>query len=135
MSDTLVWCSTLTVEDVERQAYGHHIRAEDHHQVARLIVKAERRLLQRVRSIPARLDDGRLSVETLNDVIADMVLRVVRNPAGISSEQAGEYSYRLNWSAASGRIHITREDLANLGIGTDTAPATIWSKPPAWRIR
>ena len=134
MRDTLVWCSTLTVDDVERQAYGHHIRTEDHHQVARLIVKAERRLLTRAKSIPQRINDGRLTVEELNDVLADIVLRVVKNPNGYTSEQAGEFSYRLNWSAASGRIHITKEDLQNLGIGESNTFQPIRSVVPERRI-
>lgn len=116
-------------------AYGMDIPDEFEQEVVALVVKAERRLLRRARSIPDRIKDGRLDVEDVADVVADMVLRVVKNPGGYSSEQAGEFSYRIDWGAASGRIHVTKEDLQNLGIGGSGAGLRpIRSSVPAWRL-
>lgn len=120
---------------VKSYAYGMDIPDEFEEEVVALIVKAERRLLRRASSIPKRIEDGRLSKEDVADVVADMVLRVVKNPGGYSSEQAGEFSYRIDWGAASGRIHVTKEDLQNLGLGASGATiGVVRSQPPAWRI-
>lgn len=120
---------------VRTYAYGMDIPDEFEQEVVALIVKAERRLLRRAPSIPSRIEDERLTKDDVADVVADMVLRVVKNPGGYSSEQAGEFSYRIDWGAASGRIHVTKEDLQNLGVAT-TAPkfGSIRSRVPRWRI-
>lgn len=125
-----------TPETLQAAAYGLDIPEAHREQVEALLAKAERRLINRVKHIPKRIDQGKLTAEEVADVVHDMVLRVVKNPGGYSSEQAGEFSYRLDWAAASGRIHITKEDLKNLGIGTNgPAVGVMWSKPSAWRIR
>lgn len=53
------------------------------------------------------------------DVQADMVARVLRNPEGVRTESDGQYSYQLDSRAASGRLELTDEDMATLGL-TDT---------------
>lgn len=124
-----------TVEMVRESAYGIDIPDEVNEEIAALIVKAERRLLARVKSIPVRIKDGRLSEEVVGDVVTDMVLRVVRNPEGMTSEQAEGFGYRVDWGAASGRIHVTKEDLLHLGIGArGHALGNIRVSTPSWRL-
>lgn len=125
-----------TPDDVRAVAYGLDIQQESDAEVQALINKAQRRLLNRAPGITRRLNDGQLTTAEVTDVIVDIVLRVVRNPVGVESEQAGEFSYRINWAAASGRIHITSEDLKNLGIGTGAGTSrSIRSSPSKWRLR
>ena len=122
-------------DGVRAQAYGVHLPESSDDQLTALILKAERRLLARAKSIPQRVEDGRLAVEDVADVVTDMVLRVVRNPGGYSSEGAGEFNYRIDWAAASGRIQVTREDLTNLGIGqSGPAIGSYRSNVPSWRL-
>ena len=124
-----------TVEMVRGSAYGVDIPSEAEEDITALIVKAERRLLARVKSIPARIKDGRLSEEVVGDVVTDMVLRVVRNPEGMTSETAEGFGYRVDWGAASGRIHVTKEDLLHLGVGASgVAVGSIRTKVPTWRL-
>ena len=49
-------------------------------------------------------------------VESDVVLRLLRNPEGIVGETDGNYSYQLNWANVTGRLTITDEEWALLGI-------------------
>ena len=44
------------------------------------------------------------------------MLRLVRNPDGYASETDGTYGYTFSREMASGRIEITREEWATLGV-------------------
>lgn len=58
--------------------------------------------------------------DTVRDVQAEMVARRLRNPSGMMKENDGEYSYELDRGVASGRLELTPEDLADLGLaGSD----------------
>lgn len=124
-----------TFEMVQDAGYGQDIPDEFKDSVEALIMKAERRLIKRVSSLRQRLADGRLDSITVADVVTDMVLRVIRNPDGFAAEQAEGFSYRTDWGAASGRLHVTKEDLLHLGIGAKTATVgTIRTHTPTWRL-
>lgn len=98
--------------DIRDAAYGLELPSAD--ALVRLIAKAEDRLLARVPTIPARVADGSLRVELVRGVVEDIVLRVVRNPDGHSSEQPGPFSFRLDRAVASGRVEVTPQDVATL---------------------
>lgn len=76
-----------------------------------------------------RLQSGTLSTTTYYAVVADIVLRVFRNPGGMESESEGGYSYRRNAVVASGNLWLTDRDKNRLlGIldGDRTAlPGTV----------
>lgn len=107
-----------------------HARAD----VEALAARAERRLHQRVPSLTRRLHEGTTDEDTVADVVTDMVLRVIRNPEGLTTETAEGFSYRTDWAAASGRLHVTREDITHLGIRPHPHIGTIHTTPPAWRL-
>lgn len=69
-----------------------------------------------VPDLDARLADGRTSAAAVRIVVVRMVLRVLRNPAGFKDEQAGDYGYSVDTAVASGRLFVTRDDLALLGV-------------------
>ena len=65
-------------------------------------------------------------------VIADAVLRVLRNPQGLASEGDGGYSYTTRATVASGNLWFTQDDIELLS-GTVTQvvmPGTIAARIP-----
>lgn len=75
--------------------------------------------------VAARLRSGALTEDLFKDVVARMVLRVLRNPEGYTSEQEGNYQYSLRAQVASGYLWFTLDDeldlvgaATNLTIGT-----------------
>lgn len=64
--------------------------------------------------IEARIASGRLDPDLFRDVVAEAVLRVVRNPEGFTTEQQGNYQYGLRASVASGLLMFTDDNLRDL---------------------
>lgn len=64
--------------------------------------------------VAARIRSGELPIELFKDVVANSVMRVVRNPHGYTSEQEGNYAYQLRYSVASGVLMFTDDDLIDL---------------------
>lgn len=57
--------------------------------------------------------------EAVKAVVAEMVARRLRNPKGLYTESDGDYSYSRDRSVASGRVEVTADDLAELGVIPD----------------
>jgi len=49
-------------------------------------------------------------------VLCNMVLRIVRNPTGASTQTAGPFSQTLDRQVAAGRLLLTRDDRLLLGL-------------------
>jgi hypothetical protein len=64
--------------------------------------------------IESRLASGLLSTRRFTRVVSDAVLRVVRNPRGLSSENEGGYGYAQRPDVASGNLWFTADDLESL---------------------
>jgi hypothetical protein len=79
-----------------------------------LIDKAERLVRDKVPTLDARITAGRLTDSTVGDVVVDMVVRLLRNPEGLSSESAGDYSYQRNAATGEGRLFLRPDELARL---------------------
>lgn len=82
-----------------------------------LLARARRMIERAAISCGTTIDA--LDAGAVIDVQADMVARVLRNPEGVRTESDGQYSYQLDSRAASGRLELTDEDMATLGL-TDT---------------
>ena len=54
---------------------------------------------------------GTVTAGNVVRVVAGMALRLLRNPEGYSSESIGSYSYQRDDLVASGRLHVTDEEL------------------------
>lgn len=96
------------------------------------IDEAVRELVNLIPSIPARVAAGTLDHEYVTDKIVGSVLRVVRNPEGLESEQEGDYSYKLRNIMASGDIWYTDKDLYQLGYvdpKKNGVPRTVYTQP------
>ena len=79
--------------------------------VNHLIDKAERIVGATVPNLSDRISAGLTTAELVGDVVAAMVVRVLRNPDGKRSETAGDYSYELDSAGgeASG-LHMSAAD-------------------------
>lgn len=76
-------------------------------------------------SITSRLSGGQLTVNLYKRVIANAVLRVLRNPEGYTSESEGGYSYGLRATVSSGDLWFTDDEIAMLsGAGDTLAPGS-----------
>lgn len=79
-----------------------------------LLDRAERILLARVPSIPARIADLSLNVETVIDVEAAMVERVLRNPEAKKQEAIDDYSWTRDTALSSGSLYVSDDEVARL---------------------
>jgi hypothetical protein len=76
--------------------------------------------------IESRISSGRLRPNSYKRIIANAVLRVVRNPEGYTSESEGGYSYGLRSTVSSGDLWFTDDEIATLsGVSKVTIPGTI----------
>ena len=91
----------------------------------RKVDEAVRLLLRKCPNLLERIDSGKLEKEFVEDTVAKAVLRVVRNPIGLTSESEGNYSYSLGNRVASGDIWYPDNELAALGCGDAGLPRTI----------
>jgi hypothetical protein len=77
-------------------------------------------------SIESRLTSGALPPGRYKRIIADAVLRVVRNPDGFTTEGDGTYSYGKRADVASGSLFFSPNDIAHLtGITGQSMPGTV----------
>lgn len=85
-----------------------------------------------------RLDAGTLTANLYKRVVADVVLRVVRNPDGFNAEAAGDANVSRNQLVASGDLWLSDRDVARLTgagptVGTiHTRPARLGCGPARW---
>lgn len=98
-----------TVEDVElRWNQAAPEASLDHIEV--LIDDAELLVLALVPDLADRVTEGQLSHGLVRYVVCSMVLRVLFNPKGFSSESAGDYSYQTNGTTGDRRMFITVDE-------------------------
>ncbi|MER5608343.1 hypothetical protein AB0F93_00105 [Micromonospora tulbaghiae] len=77
-----------------------------------LLRAASALLRQRVPSIDADVAAGRVDQEVVALTVAQMVLRVMRNPQGLRGETTGPFSRTYDTTAAAGLLVVTDYDLA-----------------------
>jgi Gp19/Gp15/Gp42-like protein len=107
-----------TVNDL-RDRYEQPIPDDDHTEtvLGNKLAQAERLITARLRQpIADAITAGRTTGEDVVDVLCDMVLRVVRNTAGVQAQTAGPFSQSFNATVASGNLWLTRENIAQLGL-------------------
>ncbi|ASN69185.1 hypothetical protein 7S3_7 [uncultured Caudovirales phage] len=114
-----------TVEDVEARM-GRPLEEAEQSLAGVLVNDAARMILARIPDLQTRLEDERLDHESVVMVQANAVCRVLRNPDGYRSEQAGSFSYQVDTRAAAGFLMILAEEWTLLGArgSSGVAPAT-----------
>lgn len=65
-------------------------------------------------TVPARLASGALDPINYKRIVADVVFRVTRNPAGYASETEAGVGYQLRPTVASGDLWLSDRDIATL---------------------
>lgn len=97
-----------------QEAYEQAIPADLTVFVQKRLDYANAKLAQLIPSLAGRIAAGTVPALLAQEVVVDAVLRVLRNPAGVKGEHAGEYGYYLDAGNASGRVTFLPEELAPL---------------------
>lgn len=71
-------------------------------------------LLSRLPNLEANMTAGTVSTANVVRVLANMVIRILRNPDGKSEEQIDDYRYRRDALISSGALTVTADELADL---------------------
>lgn len=68
----------------------------------------------RVPSVDSRITAATLDPELVAGVVADAVIRVLRNPDGKVQESIDDYTYRRADAVADGSLYLTASEIASL---------------------
>lgn len=82
------------------------------------IEDAERRLRGKIADLETRAADDADFRATVVQVVADAVIRVLKNPNSKSSEQVDDYKWTRDKSVSDGALRITSAEWALLGVTT-----------------
>lgn len=104
-----------TVADVE--ARWRPLTAQETTNAEALLSDAWELLLGRRPTLEADLTAETISEGNVIRVICAMVLRVLRNPDGLSEEAIDDYRYKRDAILASGVLHVTPDELADVTPG------------------
>ena len=74
-------------------------------------------LLGRRPNLEADITSGAISEATVVRVVANMVIRVLRNPDGYLQESIDDYTYRRDAVVSTGLLHLTPDELADITPG------------------
>lgn len=113
-----------TPEDVARWM-GRTLSEPERNLAVVLLDGAARKIMARIPDLATKLASGALDIETVIMVQASAVCRVLRNPDGYRSEQAGTFAYQVDSRVAAGFLAILPEEWRDLGVevSAQLAPA------------
>lgn len=98
------------VDDVAAR-YENELATSRREWVATLLDDAESVIYSEIPGLDARVESGRVSEATVRRVECSMVLSVLRNPSGYSSQTAGEFSYSFQGGGSpGGRLVLSAAD-------------------------
>lgn len=104
-----------TINDIE--ARFRPLTSEETVTAAALLDDAWSLLLARRPSLDDDIAAVAVSTATAVRVVSAMVIRVLRNPEGMRSEQIDDYSYTRDNMLSAGLLYATAEELSDLTIG------------------
>lgn len=104
----------VTVEDVQNRYEGDLGTRFQEKYLMEKIADAQDLIDSRLPSVAGRLAGGSLTTRTYKRVVSDVVLRVLRNPEGFTSESEGGVSYSRSAVVSSGNLWLTAQDVADL---------------------
>lgn len=107
--------SFATFQDVQDRFY-QDIPPEDQKLVETRLQDAENKIRASLPDLDYQIEENPLLQDTVVRICADAVIRLIRNPEGYIQETDGAYTYMLSQSLADGRLTITSEEWADLGV-------------------
>jgi hypothetical protein len=117
-----------TADDVQT-LLGRTLEPEETAMVERRLAQVERMILRRVPDLAGQTEAGQIDPDDVRDIQAEAVLRAIRNPEGLRSENDGNYGYERSAEAADNRLRLTAEEWQVLGI----RPSRMFSIGPGVR--
>jgi hypothetical protein len=115
MADVPTWTTVADVTDRWLKPLGPFPITDS--QTETLIGDAEDTILREFPDVPARITDGSLSVRTVKKVVAQMIIRLLRNPEARRqiSRVTGPYTDSItNAGDNLGEMPLTEDDRRNL---------------------
>lgn len=104
-----------TIADIE--ARWRPLTAQESTNATAYLADAWEMVLSRRPNIEPDMTAGTVRTGNVKRVVADMVLRILKNPDGKQSEGVDDYRYTRHELLASGRLHVTPDELADLTPG------------------
>lgn len=103
-------------------------------QLTALIDKAERRIADKIPSLAARVASGDVQTATVQGVIEDMVLRVVKNPRSLRTLGLDDFQATIDSSVSTGMLYITDDEIGLLSPRVRSRVGSIGLVIPSWRL-
>lgn len=107
--------SLATFEDVQAR-FHREIDPEDRPLIETRLQDAETKIRRKIPDLDLRFFDDPLLEDTVVQICCDAVIRLIKNPDGFVQETDGGYTYMRQHQLEEGRLTITREEWADLGI-------------------
>lgn len=104
-----------TVADIE--ARWRPLTAQETTNATAFLGDAWALLLTRRPTLEADMTALTVKTENVRRVVAAMVLRILKNPDGYDSESLDDWTGRRNALMASGVLHVTPDELADMSPG------------------
>lgn len=101
-----------SVSDVE--ARWRSLTAEEAVRADELLAEASRTIDAECYGVADRIAAGTLSADLAGDVAVNMVIRRMKNPDGLRSEQVDDYRYVRDDVVASGEMYLTDQERRKL---------------------
>ncbi|GAA4845513.1 hypothetical protein GCM10023201_40980 [Actinomycetospora corticicola] len=132
---------SITAVDDIRDRYEGVIPTAQETRIGTHIADAERLLRRRVPRLDERLAAGEVDVEDVKRIVAQAVIRYIRNPAGYTqrSTTEGPFSSGASYSAAAlaaaGELRFSEDELDDLRSPADRlAVGVAHQSLPGWRV-
>lgn len=117
-----------TVGEV-REIQGN-LTADQENLAAVLLRRASAMVRARFPYLAQQIADGALDPDTVGTAVVQMVLRVMRNPAGLRAQTIGPFSRAFDTSLAAGELVIAPQDIVLVTPTVVEVPAaTIMARP------
>jgi hypothetical protein len=110
-----------TFEDV-KALYELPMPDDQQLRVEALLRQASARLTALVPSLPARVEAGTVDPDLPGGMVVEAVLRVYRNPSGVTQQSTGPFSRSLHATAARNEIYFDPEAIKVLLADVNTSP-------------
>lgn len=107
--------------DVESRLVGRTLDAEEQAIIQTRLDDAEEIIRLRIPDLEDQIAAGTIRERLVVMVEAESVLRLIRNPEGLTQETDGNYSYSISARVSSGVLEIRPEEWRLLGVRSSVA--------------